>query len=216
MPCCIGSNGSSGCSGCSGCDGCDSESACGAHVLVIYCRLSHQPSGSTLFSRASSFTSHSLIQPLSYCAVVDVVPTSSSSAEPLLDAHSHTGTLAHLHPPLIEHRHALLHPLPLLHLLLMQHPCSTSYPALLYFLLILYTMLHFIRCSSNVEYAQLRPLPNFIFLIQHTLLYFFNPAVLHRLAVLDSLISKHSSTYLHSCLNTAPGQLHPHLTLCPA
>lgn len=155
MPCCIG---------------CESESACGVHVRVIYCRLSHQPSGSTPFSRAPSFTSHSLIQPLSYCAVVDVVPTSSSSAEPLLDDHSHTGTLAHLHPPLIEHRHALLH------LLLMQQPCSTSSPALLYFLLILYTMLHFIRCSSNVEYAQLRPLPNFIFLIQHTLLYFFNPA----------------------------------------
>lgn len=182
MPCCIG------CSGCSGCDGCESESACEAHVRVIYCRLSHQPSGSTPFSRAPSFTSHSLIQPLSYCAVVDVVPTSSSSAEPLLDAHSHTGTLAHLHPPLIEHRHALLHPPVLLHPLLMQQPCSTSSPvvmqqpcstsspALLYFLLILYTMLHFIRCSSNVEYSQLRPLPNFIFLIQHTLLYFFNPA----------------------------------------
>lgn len=151
MPCCTG------CSGCSGCDGCESESVCEAHVRVIYCRLSHQPSGSTPFSRAPSFTSHSLIQPLSYCAVVDVVPTSSSSAEPLLDAHSHTGTLAHLHPPLIEHRHALLHPPVLLHPLLMQQPCSTSSPvvtqqpcstsspALLYFLLILYTMLHFIR-----------------------------------------------------------------------
>lgn len=115
-----------------------------------------------------------------------------------------TRTLAHLHPPLTEHRHALLHPLCLLQPpallyfihyscnsrallnpllsqhtllyfnpagLLVRHPllihqillykhrtCSTSSPALLYFLLILYTMLHFIRCSSNVEYAQPRPL----------------------------------------------------------
>lgn len=173
MPCCI-------C--CSGCDGCESESACEAHVRVIYCRLSHQPSGSTPFSRASSFTSHSLIQPLSYCAVVDVVPTSSSSAEPLLDAHSHTGTLAHLHP--CSSNIAMLYFIPLFYFI----PCSCNSPVLLhpqllfnnpvllYFLLILYTMLHIIRCSSNVEYAQLRPLPNFIFLIQHTLLYFFNPA----------------------------------------
>lgn len=78
------------------------------NVRVIYCGLSHQPSGSTPFSRAPSFTSHSLIQPLSYCAVVDVVPTSSSSAEPLLDAHSHTGT-----PSSPAHRTS---------------PCSTSSP----------------------------------------------------------------------------------------